>query len=67
MVRTTKEQRQSLKVLWSRNTFSMSGLPKESYRELRKPVYPDFAYPGNVVVPWCGMHVLILKDGSRHT
>lgn len=38
-----------------------------SYRQFRKSAQPTFGMDGAIVVPWCGMWLVIEKDGYVHT
>ena len=71
MVRTTREQRETLKRKWveqnrcrAANDWDWSPL---TYREFRRLVQPFFDNTGCIIVPWCGMWVGIERDGYAHT
>lgn len=61
MIRTTKPQRETLRLRWAIWNNS------ESYRQFRRRVYPVFGCPGVIAVSWCGMHLCIEPDGHAHT
>jgi hypothetical protein len=62
MVKTTREQRVALKVIWQRRIWD---LPNPlSYREFRRTVTPGLGY---IMVPWAGMWLGIEPDGYTHS
>lgn len=57
----TKEQRKSLHQLWLR-------APKgQTYLEFRRDVAPILGCQGAIVVPWCGMFIVVEEDGYAHS
>lgn len=65
MVRTTRQQRETLKVVWLRATHP-SAEPRETYtyRQFRQTVHPG---PDCILVRFAGMWVGIEKNGYAHS
>jgi len=59
MVKTTKQQRETIK-----RKADQSGM---SYRTLRRELLPTFGCDGAVTVHWRGMWLCIEQDGYCHT
>lgn len=64
MVRTTKEQRQSIRKLYQRMVYGDSHI---TYRSLRERIQPTIGCNGAVVIHCMGMWLCIEKDGYCHT
>ena len=66
MVRTTREQRETLKRKCIEQNWGLSrrNMPLLSYREFRRTVAAGW---GCIMVPWCGMSLGIEPDGYAHT
>ncbi len=69
MVRTTREQRDRLKVTWIReNSIRMRALrPQVSYQAFRRTVQGLIGGNGCIMVPCDGMWLGIETDGYAHT
>jgi len=61
MLILTRAQRGAVKRAWLRMN------DKPTYRTFRKSVQPTFGCDGAVVVPWCGMWLVIERDGYTHS
>ncbi len=66
MVKTTREQRETLKRKCVEQNwgFARRNMPLLSYREFRRAVKPGW---GCIMVKWCGMWLGIEPDGYAHT
>jgi hypothetical protein len=64
MVRTTREQRQSIKKLYQRMVY---GDPAVTYRTLRERIQPTIGCDGAVVIQCMGMFLCIERDGYTHS
>ena len=69
MVRTTREQRETLKRKWTDQNYSrkMARRPPLTYLHFRRTVEGLFGGNGCIMVPWCGMWLGIEPDGCAHT
>ena len=69
MVRTTREQRETLKRKCEMQNQSRAAAGWEliPYRAFRRLVTPYFDGTGCIMVPWCGMWLGIERDGYAHT
>ena len=63
MIKTTREQRVALKRYWLR----IDKWKRPTYCAFRYTVQGYFAVPGPIVVPWCGMFIVIETDGYGHS
>lgn len=57
----TKSQQQALLRVYNRTSLGMT------YLAFRRTVRGTFGLDGAVTVPWCGMWLLIEKDGYTHS
>ncbi len=66
MVRTTREQRETLKQKWVQQNWGLSRNNRTllTYREFRQTVQPGW---GCIMVFWCNMWLGIEPDGYAHT
>ncbi len=71
MVRTTREQRKTLKRKWLEQNRWREASEWDwgtlTYRAFRRKAQPYFDNSGCIMVPWCGMWVWIETDGYAHT
>lgn len=69
MVRTTRKQREMLKQRWQLMVEweEADRNPRPPYREFRKCVQATYGMDGAIVVPWCGMWLVIEGDGYAHS
>lgn len=63
MVILTNAQRGAVKRAWLR----MDESTRPSYRSFRASVQGTFGCDGAVVAPWCGMWIVIERDGYTHS
>ena len=64
MVKTTKEQRQSIKKLYQRMVYGDSAV---TYRSLRQRIQPTIGCNGAVVIYCMNMWLAIERDGYCHS
>ncbi len=66
MIRTTREQRETLKVKCKQQNYGRKqrGETLLTYREFRRTVQDGW---GCIMVEWCGMWLGIEPDGYAHT
>lgn len=71
MVITTREQRKAIAQIFNRAKLfeqdDTGGYYEVRYRQFRKKAQPTFGCDGAVALPWCGMWLVVERDGYVHS